>query len=88
MSQEKIEDILEAPGLSYSERVVDFFLLYLVAKNVDEVSMKVRVKVVVFVVVVAVVKVVLVVFLLSLVAKNVDEVINNCIDEGERQKLN
>jgi hypothetical protein len=40
VTREKIEDILEAPGLSYSERVGDFFLLYLVAKNVDEVSMK------------------------------------------------
>jgi len=40
VTREKIEDILEEPGLSYSERVGDFFLLYLVAKNVDEVSMK------------------------------------------------
>jgi len=40
VTREKIEDILEAPGLSYSQRVGDFFLLYLVAKNVDEVSMK------------------------------------------------
>lgn len=40
VTREKIEDILEAPGLSYSERVGDFFILYLVAKNVDEVSMK------------------------------------------------
>jgi len=38
--RQKIEDLIEAPHLNYRQRLGDFFLLYLVAKNVDEVSMK------------------------------------------------
>jgi len=40
LSRDKIEDIVSAPGLTYAQQVGDFFLLYLIAKNVDEVTMK------------------------------------------------
>jgi len=40
LSRDKIEDIVSAPGLTYLQQVGDFFLLYLIAKNVDEVTMK------------------------------------------------
>ena len=40
VSRDKIADIISEPGLSYSQQVGDFFLLYLVAKNLDEVATK------------------------------------------------
>ena len=40
VSRDKIADIISEPGLSYSQQVGDFFLLYLVAKNLDEVASK------------------------------------------------
>ena len=42
VSRDKISDILSEPGLNYFQQVGDFFLLYLIAKNMDEVGMKVR----------------------------------------------
>jgi len=40
VSREKISDIVSEPGLTYFQQVGDFFLLYLIAKNMDEVAMK------------------------------------------------
>merc|ERR1712110_1012922 len=40
VSRDKISDILSEPGLNYFQQVGDFFLLYLIAKNMDEVGMK------------------------------------------------
>ena len=40
--RDKISDILNEPGLNYFQQLGDFFLLYLIAKNMDEVGMKVR----------------------------------------------
>lgn len=40
VSREKISDIVSEPGLTYFQQVGDFFLLYLIAKNIDEVAMK------------------------------------------------
>ena len=42
VSRDKIADILGEPGLNYFQQIGDFFLLYLIAKNMDEVAMKVR----------------------------------------------
>ena len=42
VSREKISDIVSEPGLTYFQQVGDFFLLYLIAKNMDEVAMKVH----------------------------------------------
>ena len=42
VSRDKISDILNEPGLNYFQQLGDFFLLYLIAKNMDEVGMKVR----------------------------------------------
>jgi len=40
VSRDKISDIISEPGLTYLQQVGDFFLLYLIAKNMDEVAMK------------------------------------------------
>jgi len=40
VSRDKISDILSEPSLNYFQQVGDFFLLYLIAKNMDEVGMK------------------------------------------------
>jgi len=40
LPRDKIEDIVCGKGLSYGEQVGDFFLLYLIGKNLDEVTMK------------------------------------------------
>lgn len=40
ISRDKIEDIVSSPGLTYLQQVGDFFLLYLIAKNLDPVTMK------------------------------------------------
>jgi len=40
LSRDKVSDLLSAPDLSYSQQVGDFFLLYLIGKNIDEVTMK------------------------------------------------
>jgi len=40
MSREKIEDLVCAPHLSYTQQIGDFFLLHLISKNVEEVTMK------------------------------------------------
>jgi len=40
LARDKIEDIVCSHKLSYREQVGDFFLLYLIGKNVDEVTMK------------------------------------------------
>jgi len=40
VSRDKIADIISEPGLTYFQQVGDFFLLYLIAKNMDEVAMK------------------------------------------------
>ena len=42
VSRDKISDILNESGLNYFQQLGDFFLLYLIAKNMDEVGMKVR----------------------------------------------
>ena len=42
VSRDKIADILGEPGLNYFQQIGDFFLLYLIAKNMDEVAMKVK----------------------------------------------
>ena len=44
VSRDKISDILCEPGLNYFQQLGDFFLLYLIAKNMDEVGMKVKVQ--------------------------------------------
>ena len=41
VGRDKINDILCEPGLNYFQQLGDFFLLYLIAKNMDEVGMKV-----------------------------------------------
>jgi len=40
VSRDKISDILNESGLNYFQQLGDFFLLYLIAKNMDEVGMK------------------------------------------------
>jgi len=40
VGRDKIADLLSEPGLNYFQQLGDFFLLYLIAKNMDEVSMK------------------------------------------------
>merc|ERR1719270_1219415 len=40
MGREKIEDLVCAPHLSYTQQIGDFFLLHLISKNVEEVTMK------------------------------------------------
>ena len=40
MSRDKITDILSESGLNYFQELGDFFLLYLIAKNMDEVATK------------------------------------------------
>jgi len=39
-SRDKIADILSEPGLNYFQQLGDFFLLYLIAKNMDDVATK------------------------------------------------
>lgn len=40
VSRDKIADLLSEPGLNYFQQLGEFFILYLVAKNMDEVGMK------------------------------------------------
>merc|ERR1719175_492884 len=40
VSRDKITDILSESGLNYFQELGDFFLLYLIAKNMDEVATK------------------------------------------------
>ena len=40
VSRDKINDILNEQGLNYFQKIGDFFLLYLIAKNMDEIGMK------------------------------------------------
>jgi len=40
VSRDKISDIISEPGLTYFQQIGDFFLLYFIAKNMDEVAMK------------------------------------------------
>jgi len=40
ISRDKIEDIVNSEGLTYSQKTGDFFLLYLIGKNLDELTMK------------------------------------------------
>merc|ERR550534_1397381 len=40
MSRDKIEDLVCAPHLTYTQQIGDFFLLHLISKNVEEVTMK------------------------------------------------
>jgi len=40
VSRDKISDIISEPGLTYFQQIGDFWLLYLIAKNMDEVAMK------------------------------------------------
>mgnify|MGYP001221216637 FL=1 len=38
VSRDKIADLLSEPGLNYFQQLGEFFILYLVAKNMDEVK--------------------------------------------------
>ena len=38
VSRDKIADLLSEPGLNYFQQLGEFFILYLVAKNMDEVD--------------------------------------------------
>lgn len=40
VSRDKISDILNEQGLNYFQKIGDFFVLYLIAKNMDEIGMK------------------------------------------------